>query len=146
MAPTTVATLHPTSGGGNENGHANGHSNGGAPPVVVTINGRGIDIAAIALMGPDELAVTAADLRRSGWPARVVQLLLKSNPGYTSTARRLTVKERETIDRGEATLSDFHNAPRKLDREIRNFLKRPGVANRVLRVIDHLTAPTIAPG
>jgi hypothetical protein len=129
----------PNGNGGGGNG---GNRNGAARSVTVTINGRVVDLGAIAQMTPAELALLAADLRRARWPAWLVQLLTEANPGYASTAFHLTKWQRQLIDDGQATLSQFHNA-RKRDREIENFLKRPGVVARVLAVLNRMTAPLV---
>jgi hypothetical protein len=153
MAPTkaTMATMPISEERHNGNG-VNG--NGTARSVTITVNGRVLDLSAIALMGPEELAVTAADLRRGGWSARAVQTLLRPNPAYTSTARHLTGAERQQVDDGTKSLSFFHNRKRnakRLDREIEAFVARKarkdpaGVAEVLFRLVDHLTAPASVP-
>jgi hypothetical protein len=107
-------------------------------------------IAAIAEMKPAVKAILAADSRKAGVPAWLVQLLTKASPAYTSTAFHLTNEQRQRIDRGEATLASYHNAKKtatKLDREIEDFVarkarKRPEHALAVLeRMLDRMTAP-----
>jgi hypothetical protein len=144
------ATIYTSNGHRNGNGRVsqvNGVSNSAARAVTFTVNGRKhpLNLAEVALMGPAELAILAADLRKAGWPAWLVQLVTEANPGYRSTAFHLTKWQRQLIDDGRATLSQFHNAGRKRDREVEDFLKRPGIAARVLAALDRMTAPMSVP-
>jgi hypothetical protein len=148
MAPQLQTALYAVPRGfhkGNgQTSHVGGTSNGAAArSATVTIHGFTVDFGALASMTKSEVALVNADARRAGWPARLTQAVIGGNPGLVSTARHLSPGERELITRGEKTLSDYHGSKKKkLDREIKNFLKRPGVADAVLRVIDHLTTPT----
>jgi hypothetical protein len=130
----------------NGNGHVGqangaGTGNGTARSVPITINGRDVDLCALAQMTPSELAILAADLRKAGWPAWLVQLVTGANPGLTSTARHLTDQQRLLVDLRLKSLSYFHNL-KKADREIDAFIERKG-ADRVMAALDRMTAPTL---
>jgi hypothetical protein len=121
-------------------GQANGPSNGAARSVKFTVNGRVLYSDAIEQMTPAERALLAADLQKNGWSARQAQLLTGASPSYVHTAYYLTDQQRQLIDRGYASLSEFHNA-RKLDLEIEAFIRRRG-ADRVMAALDRMTEPT----
>ena len=147
MALSSVTTLGVSNGRHNGNGQA-GQSNGAVLSVKIVVNGHILDLATIAQMKPAARAILSADLRKAGLPAWKAQLLTGGpSPGYVSTASHLTEQQRESIDRGERSLSDFHNA-KKLDREIEAYIRRktrkePSRVLMVLdRIIDHMTAPT----
>jgi hypothetical protein len=120
----------------------NGQTGSAARAVTFTVNGHkhSLNLAAIALMGPAELTLLAADRRKVGWPTWLVQLVTEANPGYASTAFHLAKWQRQLIDDSRATLSHFHNARRR-DPEIRTFVKRVGAA----RVQATLNRMTVAP-
>jgi hypothetical protein len=65
--------------------------------------------------------------------------------GYQCTVANLAQHERERLRNGWATISDYHNGDlkkRPSDAAIERCIKRWG-ADRVLQVLDRMTAPTL---
>jgi hypothetical protein len=87
--------------------------------------------------------LAAGVVERSKLSAQKVGDLFCVNERYISAVRRLSEADRSRLLRGEITLSDLCNGPRKppSDEKIDRIVAKLG-AERVLAAIDRLTQPS----